>query len=267
MEFYPGVREARLSIEVTTRCNIACSHCFVRAGISEHSSLSTDIVKDIVAEGYNTGYCHLHITGGEPVLWEGLLVALDDAFDRGYKTIFMNTNGTLLTKDVSNRLAAYNGLAISVSLEGTETLHDYLRGEGSYRRTIQGIEKALDAGIDLTIFTIVRKSLLPELPYFADDLYKKFPLVSYLALIQLIRVKDDIFDLSEELLEPEDFLQMIQTVSLLNLSGLKSYVLNDPLAAFVAKLLQMPWVPQARPLYSEGSMIVMANRSMGLSHS
>ncbi|MFC1581041.1 hypothetical protein ACFL4N_09075, partial [Thermodesulfobacteriota bacterium] len=35
-----------LSIEVTTRCNSACSHCFVRAGITEPSSLSFRVVKD-----------------------------------------------------------------------------------------------------------------------------------------------------------------------------------------------------------------------------
>ena len=264
---YPGVKEESLSIEVTTHCNSACLHCFARTGILKRSSLSVDLVKEIIAEGYNTGYRHLHVTGGEPLLWEGLFEALDYAFGMGYKKVFMNTNGTLLTEDVSSRLAAYGGLSISVSLEGTEVLHDRLRGEGSYRRTVRGIEKALDAGIGLFVFAIATKSLLPELPHFADDLYKKFSSIKYLTLIQLISITDDVFALSEELLEPEDFLQLVQTVSLLNLYGLLTIVKNNPLVSVVSKLIEMPWIPQAHPLYREGSMIVMANRNISLSHS
>ena len=82
-----SARKERLSIEVTTRCNSACSYCFVRAGASKHSSLSVDIVKEIIVDGFSTGYRHLHITGGEPLLWEGLFEILDYAFEIGFKTI------------------------------------------------------------------------------------------------------------------------------------------------------------------------------------
>ena len=264
---YPGVSKERLSIEVTTHCNSSCSHCFARAGISKPSSLSLRLAKEIIAEGQNVGYRHLHVTGGEPLLWEGLFEALDFAFGMGYKTVLLNTNGTVLTKDASSRLAAYGSLSISVSLEGTEALHDHLRGEGSYRWTVQGIEKALDAGIELSIFTAACKSLLPELRRFADDLYKKFSGIKYLTLIQLIPVEDGAFALSEELLEPEDFLQLIDMVSELNLRGLRTRFLNNPLAYVASKLLKIFWIPRSAPLYSEGSMIVMANRDICLSHS
>ena len=247
-ETYSGVSDSRLSIEVTTQCNNVCLHCFARARNSKHYSLSVDLVKEIITEGYNAAYRHLHITGGEPLLWKGLFVTLDHAFDIGYKTVFMNTNGTLLTDDVNNRLGYYDNLAISVSLEGSESLHDRLRGKGSYGQTVRGIEKAFDTGIELAIFTIVLKSFLPKLPYYVDDLYKKFPNISYLTLIQLIRVTHDAFVLSEELLDPEDFLKLVQTVSFLNLNGLKTNVLNDPLVNVVAKVIGMPWIPQSQSL-------------------
>ncbi len=262
-----GVSEETLSIEVTTQCNGDCLHCFVHAGVLERSSLSVDVVKEIIAEGYNTGYRYLHITGGEPLLWEGLFVAMDYAFGMGYKKVYMNTNGTLITKDVNRRLAAYDNLSISVSLEGPEALHDHLRGKGSYRRTVPGIEKALNAGSDLIIFTIARKGLLSDLPHFVDELYRKFPTIKYVTLIQLIRVTGDGFPLSEELIEPADFLRLVQTVSLLNLYGLRTNVKNNPLASVVSKLIDMPWIPHAHPLYREGSMIVRANRNISLSHS
>jgi len=266
-ETCPGVSEESISIEVTTHCNSACLHCFARAGISKHSSLSLDLAKEIIADAYNTGYRHLHITGGEPLLWEGLFEALDHAFGMGYKKVLINTNGTLLTEDVSSRLAAYDGISISVSLEGPEALHAPLRGQGSYRRTVGGIEKVLDAGMDLIIFTIARKGLLPGLPHFADDLYNKFANIKYLTLIQLINVRDDRFSLSEELLDPESFIQMVQTISLLNLCGLRTIVKNNQLVNVVSKLIEMPWIPEVQPLYRERRMIIMANRNIGLSHS
>jgi len=256
-----------LSIEVTTRCNGSCLHCFVRSGISRCSSLPINLVKGIIAEGYDAGYRHLHFTGGEPLLWEGLFETLDYGFGVGYGTIFMNTNGTLMTKEISRRLAGYGSFSISVSLDGPEDLHDRIRGKGSYRRTIRGIENALNAGNDLTIFTTVTKSLIPELPRFADNLYKKFPAIDSLILIQLIRTMKGSFALSEELLEPQDFIRLVRMVALLNVGGLPAIVKKNPLANVVSKMLEMPWIPRVPPLYREGRMVVMANRHIGVVHS
>jgi hypothetical protein len=266
-EICPGVSQEALSVEVTTRCNGSCSHCFVRSSISRRFSLPLDLVKRIIVEGYNAGYRYLHITGGEPLLWEGVVEILDYGFGVGYKTIFMNTNGTLITEEIGRRLADYGSLSISVSLDGPEDLHDRIRGKGSHRRTMRGIEKALNAGNDLTIFTTVTKSLLPALPYFADDLYKEFPSIKYLVLIQLIRVTNGTFALPEELLGPEDFIRLMRIIGFLHLGGLQAIVKKNPLANIVSQLVGMPWIPQVPPLYREGCMIVMANRHIGVVHS
>lgn len=266
-EFYFDCREEPLGVEVTTFCNSACSHCFARAGISKRSSLSSELVKGIITEGYNAGYLHLHITGGEPLLWEGLFEVLDCAFELGYETVFLNTNGKLLSESVSKRFSTYGGLSVSVSLEGPEALHDRVRGEGSYRLTAENIEKALEVGLELFIFTTVRKSLIARLPRFADETYKRFPAIKDLILIQLIRLANDKFDLSKELLSPNDFLKLVQATALLNLYGHKTSLLSNPLAVVASKLLKTPWTTHSHPLYREGSIIVMANRDITLSHS
>jgi MoaA/NifB/PqqE/SkfB family radical SAM enzyme len=260
-------RDECLSIEVTTHCNSSCSHCFAHRGISQRSSLPVDIVKEIIADGYNAAYRQLHITGGEPLLWNGLFTALDHAFRVGYKTVTMNTNGSLLTEEFLSRFAGYRGLSISVSLEGPKVLHERLRGKGTYKKTVLNIEKMLNAGIDLFIFTTVGKALLPALAPFADDLYKKFPGIKLLTLIQLIAVSHDSFALSEQLLDPNDFLQLVKAVSLINLYGHRTHVKNSPLAGLVSTLIDLPWIPRAHPLYWEGSMIIMANGNISLSHS
>jgi len=266
-EICAGARQAELTVEVTTRCNGSCLHCFARSGISRRSSLPADLVKAIIAEGYTVGYRHLHITGGEPLLWKYLFGILDYGFGVGYKTIFMNTNGTLLTEAISKRLAGYGSFSMSVSLDGPEDLHDRIRGKGSHKRTMQGIEKALNAGNGLTVFTTVTRSLLPELPHFVDDLYHTFPTIESLILIQLIHTANGAFALSQELLEPEDFIRLVRMVALLNVGGLRTIVKKNPIANVVSNLLGTPWIPRVPPLYREGSMIVMANRHIGVVHS
>jgi len=264
---YEAARDECLSVEVTTYCDGDCRHCFALTGLSRRTSLGLDVVKAAVREGYGSAYRRLHITGGEPLLWDGLFAALDDAFGIGYRKITLNTNGRFLTADVAARLAAYPGLSISVSLEGREGLHDRIRGAGSYQRTVAGIDNALAAGVDLAIFSVAGRSLLSVLPHFVDETYRRFPGIHYLTLIQLIAATDNGFALQEELLGPEEFIQLVQTVGLLNLAGLGTNLKNSPLARVVAKLMDMPWVPPSYPLYREGSIIIMADGNIHLAHS
>ena len=85
-----GIREEPITLEVTTRCDSRCRHCFVRAGKRDRARLSLDLARGIVTEGYGAGYRHLHLTGGEPLLWEGLFPTLDHALATGYRRISKN---------------------------------------------------------------------------------------------------------------------------------------------------------------------------------
>jgi MoaA/NifB/PqqE/SkfB family radical SAM enzyme len=221
----------------------------------------------MVREGYEAGYRHLHITGGEPLLWDGLLSIFDYAFSLGYQTVLLNTNGTLLTGKVSRRFATYGGLAVSVSLQGPRRLHDCMRGTGSYDRALKGIDNAMNAGLPIHIFTTVGRSLLPDLPRFTERLFVTFPGIEQLTFIQLIRVPEDVFDLSKEVLTPDDFLRLVRIISLLNLYGLKVDLLNNPLALVASRVLKMPWIPRSPPLYRPGSLVVTADLRVTLAHS
>jgi MoaA/NifB/PqqE/SkfB family radical SAM enzyme len=256
-----------LSIEVTTRCNSECTYCFARAGISRNSSLSIDLVKDIISEGFDLSFRHLHITGGEPFLWEGLIDVLEYAFVLGYESVFLNTNGMLLTKGLAKRLRSFDDLSLSISLQVNRGTHDNMRGRGSYALALKGIDLSLESGLKLLIFTTVCKSVLSELPEYTYDIFQRFPDIQHISLIQLIRVANDVFDLSKELLEPEDFLELVQMVSLFNLCGLRTDILNNPLAGVTSYLLGLPWMSRSRPLHDLGNIFIMANGDISSSHS
>jgi MoaA/NifB/PqqE/SkfB family radical SAM enzyme len=238
----------------------------VQGGITERWGLPFPLVKNIITEGRQLGYRRLHLTGGEPLLWKKLFETLDHAFYLGYQSVLVNTNGTLLSEVTCRKLAERNGVVISVSLDGPEKFHNRLRGQGAYHRAVRGIENALNASITPIVFTTAYKCLLPELPNFAENLFEKFPKIKYLSLIPLIKATNNGFALSEELLEPDDFVRFVRTIALLNTFGLKIAVLNEPLVNVVANQLEMPWFPPSVSMDQQGNIIIMANRTIGLSH-
>jgi len=267
-----NISEENLTIEVTTRCNSACSHCFARAGRSGLTHMDCDTAAGVIAEGYALGYRNLHLTGGEPLLWPHFFRLVEDAMVTGYEKVFFNTNGTLLGAETALRLAVYGdnnneALSLSVSLQGPRQLHERVRGEGSFDKALAGLEAALGAGLPVSVFTTAGQSLLDDLPRFAGWLHENFPGMQRLTLIQMIRVTGDVFDLSAELLNPADFIRLVQTASLLGLYGIPVAILENPLANAAAKRLGVPWIPKAPALHREGRVVVMADGSITLSHS
>ncbi len=261
------IKKDSLSIEVTTRCNSSCGHCFARAGrdTAHHMVLPTAL--SIAGEGVSLGYPNLHITGGEPLMWPHLFNLIEQALTMGYDSVFINTNGTLLTADAAKRLAGFDGrVTLSISLQGPEELHDRVRGD-SFTAAIAGLGEALAAGIGVCVFTSVGKSLIPELPCFAEFLFDTYPAIKELTLIQLIRVHGDVIDLSGELLSPGEFLSMVRMTALLNLYGYRVTVLQNPLATVASRAMAMPWVASALPLHRGGGIIVMADGNITLAHS
>jgi len=262
-----GGRATNLSIELTTRCNSGCAHCFAQAGRAGAVSLTYASARAICAEGYDAGFRHLHLTGGEPLLWKGLWDLLDEAFARGYRSVFLNTNGLLMTEHVVRKLARYPNLKLSVSLEGPEALHDRIRGTGAHRRTTRGISRALGAGLALSIFTSVGKPLLAQLPAFVKEVYEAYDGIAQLTLIQLIRPGHGVWDLAADLLDPDDFVALIRIVSALNLCGFSTDLLNNPLANVVAAALDLPLISLSHSLGRPGRLTVRASRDITLAHS
>ncbi len=262
-----GSPSHNLGIELTTRCNSNCRRCFARAGLAQEASLTPARAKAIWAEGHALGYRHLHLTGGEPLLWPGLFELLAAVFAHGCRSVFLNSNGTLFTPQTVRRLARHEDLAVSVSLQGRATQHDRVRGSGSFRQARRGIRAALDAGLDVTIFMVVGKRLLTGLAALASRTYEEFAGITRLTLIQMIRVREDRHDASSQLLDPDDFLRLVRTVASLNLFGIKTDVLNNPLVNVAADLLQMPWIPPSQPLHRPGRLMIRANGNITLAHS
>lgn len=156
------------TIELTPRCSINCVHCYINefAGDEKIRSreLTTSQWKDIFDQLEEAGTFFMMITGGEPLLRPDF----DEIFQYSRKKGMMVTlfsNGTLLTKEKAKMLADWNLEQLEISIYGgtKETYEKITRTPGSFDRCMAGIHNALDAGVKLSLKTVVLKENCHEL--------------------------------------------------------------------------------------------------------
>ncbi|WP_167882298.1 radical SAM protein [Leptospira langatensis] len=257
-----------LTIELTTKCDLRCDHCFALAALESKYSISLEKAKLIATEGVLAGFQRLHLTGGEVTLWKDFFSLVDFAFGIGYKSLFFNTHGGHLTREFCAKVASYGDrISLTISLNGNEEIHDSSRGEGSYQAAILGLQTAQEFGLSVEIFAVVGKRLLPLLPEFAHSLFSRFPKLNRLTLIQLHRVEDDDYDVSEDLLSPEDFVTMVRSASLLSLYGYPMNILDNSLSNVVAREIGLPHLPYSPNIEGEGRFVVLVDEKITNSHS
>jgi len=255
-------RVRRISLELTRRCNSACIHCFAGADQDRVDEMPRTAARRVIQEGAVSGYRQLHLTGGEPLLYEGIIQVIDLALEAGYESILLNTNGLLLDRPMCRQLARRPELTLSVSLETGAALHDRIRGEGTYRQVLEAVETALSEGLHLILFSIVCRSNLAALPKFVNAVFSRFPAIQYMAFNRLLRTGGDPTALRDEYLSPEDFPGLVRLASLLNGTGHRIVLLNEPLANVVSRRLAIPWVPESMGLDGPGNLMVRADLSL-----
>lgn len=131
---------------VTHRCNLRCRHCYA-VRYSNERELSEDNALKAVEIIADAGVEHLHITGGEPLLWPSLWRVLDAANTSGLETSLF-TNATLLPMkpELATKIATHV-TKVYTSLDGpSPEIHDIIRGPGSFRRAVEGIRLLINEG-------------------------------------------------------------------------------------------------------------------------
>jgi radical SAM protein with 4Fe4S-binding SPASM domain len=144
--------------ETTLACNLSCSYCRASASSEpDPEELSTEEALTFI-EQVAPLHPMLILSGGEPLLRPDIFRLARAAVDMGMR-VSLATNGTLLVPEVVDQIAASGIGRISVSLDGASAeKHDALRGEGSFRRAMLGIEN-LRGKVDFQInFTVTRKN-------------------------------------------------------------------------------------------------------------
>jgi radical SAM protein with 4Fe4S-binding SPASM domain len=146
-----------LMLEVTDRCNLACRHCYLGEGTGRELGLST--IGRVLDEFGRMGGLRLIITGGEPLLHPRFREINTMIDGRPFRSILV-TNATLIDDDSAEALR-FN--EVQVSLDGMRKGHEFVRGKGSYSKTIKGLDSLKKAKKTVSVATMVHRVNIDEL--------------------------------------------------------------------------------------------------------
>jgi cyclic pyranopterin phosphate synthase len=144
-----GARSVRIS--VTDRCDMACVYCRPSRAdgyIPAEDRLDVDEWESLVRGLIAAGVRRVRITGGEPLLFRGIVDVVKRIHALGVEDLAMTTNASRLAPLAKPLREA--GLArINVSIDSLDraTFERLTRG-GDLEEVLEGIDAALEAGFD-----------------------------------------------------------------------------------------------------------------------
>ena len=173
-----------LWIQVNDFCNLSCAHCLVSSGPERQQGLPTERIVDAIDQAVALGAERVFFTGGEPLARPDFLALAERVVTTHARELVILTNGTLFKGDRLERLATLaaqvdqggasgaaesvsglrspvSGLRIQISLDGpTAAINDPIRGAGTFERILEGLDRAVGAGLRPTLTaTVLRHNL------------------------------------------------------------------------------------------------------------
>lgn len=121
-----------LIITVTNRCNLKCLSCYANAQDRNYDDeMDIETIDHLIEEASVLGVSFILLAGGEPLMKKGLLEVLNS-----HKSMLflLFTNGTLLTEDTLDKVAAMKHVVPAISMEGDQEATDKRRSQGMYQK-------------------------------------------------------------------------------------------------------------------------------------
>jgi len=117
-----------LIIEPTNTCNLRCTFCFVTEGMHrEEGFMDFALFKKVIDDSPGLEHLCMH-NWGEPLLHKDIFRMFDYAAKAGVRHIVMNTNGTLLTDRMIDRIVDSPLSIIRFSIDGSPETFQRVRG-------------------------------------------------------------------------------------------------------------------------------------------
>lgn len=142
--------------ELTTRCNLSCSHCYSssRPDIIQSNFMTPEYWRKTFRWAQSKKYEQLQFIGGEATIHPDFVELLQYACDLGFD-VEVFSNGVSLNRKIRSQLAACGpSMAFSLYSE-VEAQHDAVTGaRGSFRRTMESIEWCAAQGLRVRVAMI-----------------------------------------------------------------------------------------------------------------
>jgi heme d1 biosynthesis radical SAM protein NirJ len=151
------------------RCNLTCKHCYsISADIDFPGELSTDQIFDAMSDLRGFGVPVLILSGGEPLLRPDIFDISRRAKGLGFY-VGLSTNGTLITRENIEQIAAIGYDYVGISLDGLKSTHDRFRQkEGAFDASLNGVRLCRSKGIKVGMRFSITRDNAAELPDMLD---------------------------------------------------------------------------------------------------
>jgi radical SAM protein with 4Fe4S-binding SPASM domain len=129
------------------------------------ADLATGKALNIISQIADFANPILVLSGGEPLYRHDIFQLAEYATSRGLRTA-LATNGTLVTKDVAEKIKNAGIKRVSISLDGADaTTHDTFRGiPGAFDAAIYGMRNLQQLGVSVQINTTIARHNAHQLP-------------------------------------------------------------------------------------------------------
>lgn len=156
--------------EFTLKCNLGCVHCGSRAGTARAEELSTAEALELVRQMADVGITEVTLIGGEAYLradWLDIVRAIRTAG----MSCTLTTGGYGISAMAAREMRDAGLQQVSVSIDGRQGTHDYLRGQiGSWLACFRTLRHLKDAGLPSSCNTQINRMSAPELPLIYRDI-------------------------------------------------------------------------------------------------
>lgn len=153
-----------LELQMTDRCNLRCRHCYL--GERGRRDLDFGQIEKVLAGFEEMQGLRLLLSGGEPLLHPRFWDVNEGLPGYAFRSVLLS-NGTLLSRETAARLRVHE---VQVSLDGMREGHDGLRGEGAFDKAARAIDHLREAGIRVSVATMIHRGNLAEFDRLASFL-------------------------------------------------------------------------------------------------
>ncbi len=160
---------SNLFFHILTKCNLACTHCYINPDQHGHQTLDIETIKNwLTLFKDKARQTNLVILGGEPTLHNDLSEMVKIANKMQFKSITIDTNGYLF-HDILDKITPEEIDFLSFSLDGaTQDTNDAIRGEGCYKTVLSGLKTAVSQGFNCSMIYTVSEKNIHELELMPD---------------------------------------------------------------------------------------------------
>ena len=144
-------RLTRVHIDVSSRCNENCVHCYIPTS-EKHGLMSEEMFDIVLRQCKKMNVLNLTISGGEPMLNPSLGKFLLKCRKNNF-SVNLLSNLTLLTENLLDIIAQNPLISVQTSLYAMdENVHDAItRQHGSFQKTVKAIKLLYERNVPLQI--------------------------------------------------------------------------------------------------------------------